>query len=294
MQRNDTSVSGYFSNQTALRDTAILSVPSFEPLPSGWSHFAKGFLRKATRQGKKNLLIDLSGNPGGAIVAGFGLFAELFPGKEMYLGSRLRSHESAHSLEKIFSHLNDSAAFAEGVDNANPFVYQAQVSPDQKHAFKSWHDLYRPHDVSGANFSSPFAVFNLTALSNNDTSPINGYGPIPLQPKRSAFAPENITIVSIPHSQPAWFLLTDGDHGWLLRFNLHYFRDPDEGTRGSLYRIWRPSSECPDAGNGRRERRPVGRHVRYPAVLQLRTASYLALDEVQIPRAFNRRVEALE
>ncbi|KAJ5156705.1 hypothetical protein N7492_009508 [Penicillium capsulatum] len=118
-------VYGYTSNKDAPRDTAVLALPTFSILSSNMAPFVRGFLRNATQQGKKKLLIDLSENTGGNIVAAFSLFAELFPGKEIL-----------------------------------------------------------------------FASFNLTETSDNGDNLINGYGPVPLNPRKAAFAPENITLIT--------------------------------------------------------------------------------------------------
>lgn len=205
---DDNVISGYFPKQDALRDTAILTIPTFVTLPSSLSPFVKDFLRNATEQGKKKLIIDLSGNPGGSILSGFSLFAEIFPGKEIHLGTRFRSHESANLLGRVLSHMNDSAVLEEAIISGIPFLYQVQVTPDQERGFESWKDLYGPHELLGTNTSSLLAVFNITAISNNGTSPINGYGPIPLDPKKPAFAPDDITIVSTCIA-PRMILTTD-------------------------------------------------------------------------------------
>lgn len=195
MQSNDTTTSGYFSNKDSLRDTAILSVPTFLVAPDALSLFVKGFLEKATEQGKNKLLIDLTGNPGGILNAGFGLFSEIFPGKEMYLGTRFRSHEAADSLGRVLSHMSNSSTLNVGLKEANPYIPQLQVTPDQNNDFESWEDLYGPHKVLNTDMSSLFASFNFTAASKKE-SPLNGYGNIPLSPKTPPFAPEDITLVS--------------------------------------------------------------------------------------------------
>ncbi|PLB45838.1 hypothetical protein P170DRAFT_364977 [Aspergillus steynii IBT 23096] len=188
---------GFFSNETALRDTAVLSVPTFDALPSATTEFAASFLRNATAAGKKKIIIDLSGNPGGVIVSGINLFQVFFPGEPMYIGSRFRAHPAVDFIGRSFGHLNESAQLGSLANESNPFPYKMAVTPDQEEAFASWKELYGPHEILGANMSSLAGVYNYTALSSaSDLYPINGYGSVPQNPAKALFAPEDITIIT--------------------------------------------------------------------------------------------------
>ena len=208
LQNGTDNLLGYLPTDQGLRDTAVLVVPTFSYMAVDARPIIKSFLRNATASGKKNLLIDLSGNGGGDIFSGFGLFAELFPGKKIDLGARFRAHESADFMGRAFASLNRSAALDTALEDENPYPYQIQVSRDQKHGIGSWNDLFGPYKVDGANLSDISAVYNYTAFSSEEI-PINGYGSIPLNPKKAAFAPENITLVCIREIFPSVsFLLT--------------------------------------------------------------------------------------
>lgn len=189
--------SGYFSNDSALHDTAILSIPNFMGLPSVTTHFATSFLRNATAAGKKNVIIDLSGNSGGAIISGINLFQVFFPGEPMYVGSRFRTHPAVDFIGRSISRLNASAQALASATDSNPFTYKIAVRPDQEGGFASWKELYGPHEILNTNSSSLHGVYNFTAVSSaSDSYPVNGYGPAPLDPSEAMFAPEDITMVS--------------------------------------------------------------------------------------------------
>lgn len=191
------STTGYFSNETGLRDTAILSVPTFAGSPSMTTDFASSFLRNATAAGKKKVIVDLSGNPGGAIVSGIDLFQVFFPGKPMYIGSRFRAHPAADFIGRSFANASESEQLSALVNYSNPFPYKMAVTPDQEGSFASWKELYGPHEILGTNTSSLTGAYNYTAMSASEVSPINGYAGVPLDPAKSMFAAEDITIVSV-------------------------------------------------------------------------------------------------
>ena len=76
------TVRTYLPSVEGLQDTGILSIASFEAIWNDQTIFQdavqKG-LRKIVEAGRCRLIIDLSGNPGGDIVLGADLFAQLFP-----------------------------------------------------------------------------------------------------------------------------------------------------------------------------------------------------------------------
>lgn len=185
------SVAGYFSKLTGLEDTGILFLPTFSSNPNDVSRVTVEFMKNATEAGKKNILIDLTSNPGGSISIGLDLFKIFFPEQTPYTATRYRAHDAAKYLTKAES--SDPSA-----DASNPFGYRMNVQPDQQTDFKSWDDLYGPHDTLGSSSSSLLANFNYTALSSA-SFPINGYGLIALDPKKALFPAKNIAIVSCIH-----------------------------------------------------------------------------------------------
>lgn len=187
-RNSENSIAGYFSNLTGLQDTGIIFLPTFSSSPQEVAQVATDFLRNATAAGKKNILIDLSANPGGYMSIGIDLFRIFFPDAFPYTATRFRAHDAAKYLTKAFSRETTP-------DSSNVFAYKQMVTPDQQSGFTSWEDLYGPHETLGSSSSSLLANFNFTSTSTN-IYPINGYGSIPLNPDKSLFPAQTVAIVS--------------------------------------------------------------------------------------------------
>jgi hypothetical protein len=182
------SIAGFYSNHSDLQDTAVIFLPTFSSSASEVAKIAVDFLQNATEAGKKNVLIDLSANPGGYMSIGIDLSRIFFPSASPYTATRYRAHDAAKYLTKAYS--RDS-----NTDSSNVFAYKQMIQPDQKTDFSSWEDLYGPHHILGSSSSSLLANFNYTSTSST-AFPINGYGSIPLEPSKSLFSADNIAIVS--------------------------------------------------------------------------------------------------
>ena len=189
------SIAGFYSNLSDLQDTAVVFLPTFSSSASEVAKIAVDFLQNATEVGKKNVLIDVSANPGGYMSIGIDLSRIFFPNASPYTATRYRAHDAAKYLTKAYS--RDTKT-----DSSNVFAYKQMVRPDQKTDFSSWKDLYGPHQILGSSASSLLANFNYTSTSST-VFPINGYGSVPLKPSKSLFSAENIAIVSQPLSIPS-------------------------------------------------------------------------------------------
>jgi hypothetical protein len=185
------SIAGYFLNLTGLQDTGILFLPTFSSSPSQVAQVAVDFLQNATAAGKKNVLIDVTANPGGYMSTGIDMSRIFFPSSFPYTATRFRAHDSAKYLTQAYSRDNTK-------DTSNIFAYRQMVTPSQETGFSSWEDLYGPHDILGSSSSSLLANLNYTS-SSTKSFPINGYGSIPLNPDKALFDADNIAIVS-----PSW------------------------------------------------------------------------------------------
>lgn len=183
-------IAGHFSNLTALEDTGIILLPTFTSSAEEVAQVAADFLHNATAAGKKYILIDVAANPGGYMSIGINLFRIFFPDAFPYTATRFRAHKAAKYLTKAYSRYTTP-------DPSNAFAYQETVTPDQESGFGSWEDLYGPHEILGSSSSSLLANFNFTS-SSRPVYPINGYGPVPLNPGKRLFPAENIAIVSKP------------------------------------------------------------------------------------------------
>ena len=158
-------IAGYYIDDPAYDDVAILSVPSFQGTGSGgipeFQQVAQTFLAESTAAGKTKLVIDLSANPGGTILLGYDLFKQLFPQPEYvpYGESRFRAHEAFNIIGQVTS---DAAALLsqdpnnatyEDAEGQNPFVYFADLNPALRQ-YDSWPEVYGPHEFYGDNFTS--------------------------------------------------------------------------------------------------------------------------------------------
>ena len=79
------TTSGYFLNGTGYDDVAVLAVSSFAPNDdedfvaylTNFQDTIASFLKQSKDAGKKRLVIDVSANGGGFVVAGYELFAQV-------------------------------------------------------------------------------------------------------------------------------------------------------------------------------------------------------------------------
>ncbi|CAG8142514.1 unnamed protein product [Penicillium olsonii] len=187
-------IMGFLPDSKGLEDVAVLAVPTFAeslekvPILNGAADFAKiarDFIHNATSAGKKKMIIDLCGNGGGSVYSGMNLFRLFFPNKDIYSAGRWRAHESADLAGQVVSF------FPSGPIWLN---WKSQVKPDQETDFKSWKELFGPHTTLGVPSSS--LVSNNLSLGSSSTEPISGYGPIKLDPTRSAFKAEDIILLT--------------------------------------------------------------------------------------------------
>ncbi|KAI8311768.1 Peptidase S41 family protein ustP [Colletotrichum sp. SAR11_59] len=103
------ATAGYFLNGTGYDDVAVLAVSSFAP-PETVDSFAylndfqqtvEKFLAASQKAGKKKLVIDVTANGGGFILAGFDLFAQLFPTVSRFQANNLRLPPSVNTLARL-------------------------------------------------------------------------------------------------------------------------------------------------------------------------------------------------
>ncbi|KAH1369614.1 hypothetical protein KXW29_008269 [Aspergillus fumigatus] len=189
-------IAGYFSQDEALRDVGVLAVTTFSIDAATMQRVSVDFLRNATEAGKKRIIVDLSGNPGGSLTAGVDLFHIFFPDVVPYTATRLRAHTGAEFLSKAFARLAESHPKLQfELWDGNPFSWQAAVTPNQDDNFKSLEAWYGPYEIDGAPLSNLYANFNFTSISTTH-SPITGYGPIPLDLSQRLYFPEDIIIIT--------------------------------------------------------------------------------------------------
>ncbi len=188
----------YLSQSAGAQNVAVLQVPTFR-LGNGTSAFAQTaikFLKRAQREGKSRIIVDLSGNGGGDINQGFNLFRIFYPDRPIYSATRFRSTELLRYMGQIFS---QAVLFGVNTVGAGPIVFQNAVTPDQGGHFASLEQLYQSKYIFGAEMSNLYATFNFSTASD-EHNPISGFGGIPLDPPTQLFKTENIVIVRLQRS----------------------------------------------------------------------------------------------
>ncbi|KAL0932746.1 peptidase s41 family protein [Colletotrichum truncatum] len=179
-------VSGYFLEGKGYEDVAVLAVLSFSP----WS-VASGsvngsfeiqearrtvaeFLKEAKKAGKKKLVIDLQGNGGGYVVAGFQLYNQLFPkAADIWDGNRLRANEALNALGATAADTSPKI-----LDDFIGSFLDEKLKP-----YETWGDLYGPQFIGEQN------VTNLLRFDHAEL----GY---PKSKEDQLFDPKNIVVVT--------------------------------------------------------------------------------------------------
>ncbi|KAM7203870.1 hypothetical protein V8F20_003876 [Naviculisporaceae sp. PSN 640] len=106
---------GYFLSGEGYSDVAVLAVNGFSPGGefSGLEYLTnlqltiEKFLAECKAQSKQKLVIDLSGNGGGYVVAGYELFTQLFPSAPRFQANNLRETPSLRSMAEITNRFLD-------------------------------------------------------------------------------------------------------------------------------------------------------------------------------------------
>lgn len=96
------NIMGFFPDAADLKDSAVLVVTSFmTSKPTEFAEIGRQLLNNATIFGKRKLVIDLSGNGGGLIPAGWNLFRMIFPEEQIFSASRFRANEASKLLGEL-------------------------------------------------------------------------------------------------------------------------------------------------------------------------------------------------
>ncbi|KAH7040617.1 uncharacterized protein B0I36DRAFT_231482, partial [Microdochium trichocladiopsis] len=106
------AISGYFLSGKGYDDVAVLAVKSFsttgtQPVKflNDFQKTISSFLAQCRTAGKQRLVIDLSANGGGYVVAGYELFAQIFPELKHFGATNIRRTESFVTIAKIIGDL---------------------------------------------------------------------------------------------------------------------------------------------------------------------------------------------
>ncbi|KAI0857275.1 hypothetical protein F4860DRAFT_490064 [Xylaria cubensis] len=201
---SDGVISGYYLKGDGFEDTAVLVALSFSPdSPIEFQQVAQDFFAAAKKDGKKNLVVDVSVNGGGYIFSGYDLFRQLFPDIVQEGLGRWRDGPGFKAVSDVYS--ANSANFNPDTASAD-IIYQFEsvynwrydIDESNKH-FTSYKDKFGPQQVLGDKFTNlmqwdfndPLNTINATFGFGTD---ITGYR------SRANFTrpfagPENIVIV---------------------------------------------------------------------------------------------------
>lgn len=186
---------GFFLNGDGYEDVAVLSISAFteDDDPYYLRHFqhtVSAFLNESRRTGKQRLVIDLSANGGGEILAGFELFAQLFPGIDAFNANNLRLSSSLARISRILSTV--PAQEQQQAINSSPLVQNLSpldLAKPQGTRFGGVEDILAPVALQGDRFTAymrqPEAL-NFTLTGTGDRA----------SPPPAPFAPENIVLLT--------------------------------------------------------------------------------------------------
>ena len=179
-------ISGFFPDGTENADVAVLSVATFEADDGvDFLNLNAEFLAKCKAAGKKRLVVDVRGNPGGEIDLGYKLFTQLFPDVVPYSRVRMRASDAANAIGKVAS--SDSKL------SASAFNAKKWFRPSSGSKYDSWEQFYGPTQQRGDNFTNmgSWEFSNAAYL----TQFASQYYHVPKLPSQ-VFSAENVILVS--------------------------------------------------------------------------------------------------
>ncbi|KAI0137092.1 peptidase S41 family protein [Xylariales sp. AK1849] len=204
------STSGYFLNGTGYEDVAVLAVSSFSNGGSiGTSEYltnfqdtVAGFLNQSKAAAKTRLVIDLTANGGGFVIAGYELFSQLFPDVEKFQANNLRLVDSivniARIVESIPSDFNATTPAQQlAIDALSSSAITSNLVPGgvfrpEGSQFASVAEILAPVSLQGDLFTAYQSTpLNETAADFNLTGTGTRSNPPP-----AVFAPENVVLLT--------------------------------------------------------------------------------------------------
>ncbi|KAI1496509.1 peptidase S41 family protein [Biscogniauxia marginata] len=204
------TTSGYFLNGTGYEDVAVLSVSSFAPSGNvgsleyltNFQDTVESFLSQSNKAGKKRLVIDVTANGGGFVVAGYELFAQLFPDVEQFGATNLRLADSMVDIARIAASIpagfqpttvNEQLALQILAQNSitTNLLPGGVLTPDGQ-PFTTVDEIISPVSLKNDQFTAyQNAPLNMPAFEFNLTGVGSRANPPP-----AVFSPENVVILT--------------------------------------------------------------------------------------------------
>lgn len=204
----EVELGAFFLGDYTLKEVAVLSMNTFDPVASGdsveFQALIQKFLKYAKSKGRTKIVIDVSSNGGGSLFLGYDTFKQFFPSMEPDIGARMRYSTALDIIGTAFGTITLDDAINGSFDNngltpadmyLSPMHYTNSVDADEAD-FASWADMRGPVTINGAsytqimryNFSDPY-------LYQGDTiESVTGYGPLASTPAQP-YAAEDIILL---------------------------------------------------------------------------------------------------
>ncbi|KAI6083894.1 hypothetical protein F4821DRAFT_243894 [Hypoxylon rubiginosum] len=186
---------GFFVDGSGFEDVAVLAISAFaeetDPLYLfKFQEAVQSFLSQSRAAKKQRLVIDLTSNGGGIIIAGFELFAQLFPDIDPFNANNMRLTESLANISQILAaqpiqDQNAEVAVSGLLSNLSPL----DLSDPQGDKFNTTDEILTPVTLQGDQFTAyirqpAVAGFNLTGTGNRSNPP------------PALFKPENVVLLT--------------------------------------------------------------------------------------------------
>ncbi|CZR51375.1 uncharacterized protein PAC_01250 [Phialocephala subalpina] len=204
------TTAGYFLDGTGYDNVAVLSVSAFSPAGNigsieyltNFQSAVASFLSKCKVAGKTRLIIDVSANGGGFVVAGYELFAQLFPDVQRFQADNLRLADSLVNMARISNSIPNNFSATNAVEENAFSVLQNSVvtsnlvpggvfGPDGSN-LDTVEDILGPVSLKGELFTAyQQAPLNQTSAEFNLTGTGTRSNPPP-----SVFAAENVVLLT--------------------------------------------------------------------------------------------------
>jgi hypothetical protein len=192
VETNKKWISGYFLDSPEFKDVAVLSLVDFAPvgdvenssdpdLTNAQATIA-AFISACKAQNKTKLVIDVSSNGGGFLLSGYDAFAQLFPSKDIWGGSRLRSNKALQVIGKF-------AEQDKTLDNILETQVDAQLKP-----YPNFDAIFGPELVHGQN-TTRLLRYDFNKNVSEPNYYVSGFGPKG-SISEPPFSPENIIVVT--------------------------------------------------------------------------------------------------
>ncbi|KAH7391549.1 peptidase S41 family protein [Cadophora sp. MPI-SDFR-AT-0126] len=204
------TTSGYFLNGTGYENVAVLAVSGFSPegnvgaveYLTNFQSTVGSFLAQSKAAGKTRLVIDLQANGGGFVVAGYELFAQLYPTVQRFQADNLRLADSLVNMARIVGAIPNNFTASTPAQRAaiaalsqSPVVSNlvpGGVFTPGGASFNSVEQIIAPVSLKGDLFTAYQQAplnqtdpqFNLTGTGNRSNPPA------------SVFAPENVVLLT--------------------------------------------------------------------------------------------------